>query len=216
MGVVKESLNRYGLDFRYSSKAVLGLMIQGERWQGHNGTNQTTVGQPAQGACLDITICGGSGAPGQLRRTWYVLAKYLISDGWCLNRDPTIFYEEFDPSSTTLNDLYTRLIVGATYFEQVLPNIQAKLQINYEFRKHQRDGTGQVVGDLFDRNVLFVLLQLLYVGEPNLAHKSQGVSYMNRCSGLFAVLFSLLLGACAWHPIFHEHCGRDLALDFDV
>jgi hypothetical protein len=160
----KGKFDRYGLDFRYSSKAVPGLMIQGEWWQGHDGANQTTVGQPAQGACLDITICGGSGAPGQLRRTWYVLAKYLISDGWFRNWEPTIFYEEFDPSSTTSNDLYTRLIVGATYyFEQVLPKIQAKLQINYEFREHQGNGTGNVVGDPFDHNALFVLLQLRYM-----------------------------------------------------
>lgn len=93
-----------------------------------------------------------------------MLAKYLISDGWFRSWEPTIFYEEFDPSSTTSNDLYTRLIVGATYyFEPVLPNIQAKLQINYEFREHQGNGTGNAVSDPFDHNALFVLLQLRYM-----------------------------------------------------
>ena len=48
----KGAFDRYGIDARYTSRYLPGLMVQGEWWQGHDGANQTTVGTPAQGACL--------------------------------------------------------------------------------------------------------------------------------------------------------------------
>ncbi|MFO0708037.1 MAG: hypothetical protein U0412_14420, partial [Nitrospira sp.] len=93
------AFDRYGLDFRYTSKLIPGLMIQGEYWQGHDGSNATTVGIGANGACTTQSICGGSGAPGMHRRTWYVLAKYLITSGPLENFEPTVMYEQFDPNS---------------------------------------------------------------------------------------------------------------------
>ena len=66
----KGTFDRYGLDFRYTSRYLPGLMVQGEWWQGHDGANQTTVGTPAQGACANVAECGGNGATGVQRRTW--------------------------------------------------------------------------------------------------------------------------------------------------
>jgi hypothetical protein len=166
----KGSYDRYGLDFRYTSKFIPGLMLQGEYWQGHDGANQTTVGRPAQGACLDTAICGGDGAPGVQRRTWYVLGKYLLTEGWLTNFEPTVMYEQFDPNTRLGNDLYTRLILGLTYyFEDLPPKIQSKVQINYEFRHHSGNGPGFVpdptpgVGDPFAQNVFLIQWQIRYM-----------------------------------------------------
>src|SRR6185437_11479282 len=98
--------DRYGVDFRYNPKFLPGFMVYGEYWQGHDGSNATTVGTAANGACLDT--CGGSGAPGVQRRTWYVLAKYLFTEGPLENFEPVYMYEEFDPNTRMSNDLYTR------------------------------------------------------------------------------------------------------------
>lgn len=161
----KGAFDRYGLDFRYTSRLLPGFMIQGEVWQGHDGANQTVVGTPAQGACLDRTICGGDGAPGVQRRTWYVLAKYLISDGPFRNWEPTVMYEQFDPNTTVSNDMFTRTIVGLTYyFENLPPKIQSKVQFNYEFRHHQGTGPGTTVAnnDAFAQNAFLVQFQIRY------------------------------------------------------
>ena len=113
-------------------------MAQGEWWQGHDGSNATTVGTGANGACLNTAVCGGSGAPGMQRRTYYVLAKYLITDGLLQNFEPTFMWEQFDPNTTMSNDMYTRTILGLTYyFENFPPKVQSKIQFNYEFRHHQ-------------------------------------------------------------------------------
>lgn len=163
----KGAFDRYGLDFRYTSKLIPGLMIQGEWWQGHDGSNPTTVGLGANGACTNTAICGGSGAPGVQRRTWYLLAKYLVSDGFFMNWEPTVMYEQFDPSTATSNDLYTRAIVGLTYyFENFPPKIQSKLQINYEFRHHQGNGPGVPYDSTFDpfaQNAFLVQWQIRYM-----------------------------------------------------
>ncbi len=166
----KGSFDRYGLDFRYASKVLPGFMVQGEIWQGHDGANQTTIGRPANGACLDQTFCGGSGAPGAQRRTWYVLAKYLITDGIFENFEPVIMYEQFDPNTRIGNNLYTRTILGLTYyFQNFPPKMQSKLQVNYEFRHHTGNGPGLVVdptrgvGDPFAQNAFLIQWQIRFM-----------------------------------------------------
>ncbi|MBI3808142.1 MAG: hypothetical protein HY281_11640 [Nitrospirae bacterium] len=166
----KGNFDRYGIDFRYTSKLLPGLMLQGEYWQGHDGANQTTVGTPANGACATQSVCGGDGAPGVQRRTWYVYGKYLFTDGLLENFEPILMYEQFDPNTTVGNDLYQRTIVGLTYyFENMPPKIQSKVQINYEFRHHSGNGPGFVpdptkgVGDPFAQNMLLVQWQIRYM-----------------------------------------------------
>ena len=161
----KGTFDRYGLDFRYTSRYLPGLMVQGEWWQGHDGANQTTVGTPAQGACANVVECGGNGAPGVQRRTWYVLGKYFISDGPLQNWEPVVMYEQFDPDTKMSNDLYTRAIVGVNYyFENLPPKIQSKISVNYEFRHHQGSGPGTVVPntDAFAQNAFLVQFQVRY------------------------------------------------------
>ena len=161
----KGEVDRFGLDFRYTSRLLPGLMVQGEIWQGHDGANQTLVGIPAQGSCLSTAICGGSGAPGVQRRTWYVYAKYLFSDGPLRNWEPIVMYEQFDPNTAVSNDMFTRTIVGLTYyFENLPPKIQSKVQFNYEFRHHQGTGPGTTVPntDPFAQNAFLVQWQIRY------------------------------------------------------
>ena len=161
----KGEFDRYGIDARYTSRYLPGLMVQGEWWQGHDGANQTTVGTPAQGSCGNVAQCGGNGAPGVQRRTWYVLGKYFISDGPLQNFEPVVMYEQFDPSTTTSNDMYTRTIVGLNYyFENLPPKIQSKISVDYEFRHHSGTGPGTSVPntDVFAQNVFLVQFQVRY------------------------------------------------------
>jgi hypothetical protein len=161
----KGTLDRYGIDGRYTSRYLPGLMVQGEWWQGHDGANQTSVGIPAQGACLNVAQCGGNAAPGVQRRTWYVYGKYLISDGLLQNFEPVVYYEQFDPNTSMSNDMYTRTIVGLNYyFENLPPKIQSKISIDYEFRHHQGFGPGTSVPntDAFAQNVFLVQFQVRY------------------------------------------------------
>ena len=161
----KGAFDRYGIDARYTSRYLPGLMVQGEWWQGHDGANQTTVGTPAQGACENVAQCGGNGAPGVQRRTWYVLGKYFISNGPLQNFEPVAMYEQFDPSTSMSNDMYTRTIVGFNYyFENLPPKIQSKISVNYEFRHHQGSGPGTTVPetDAFAQNVFLAQFQVRY------------------------------------------------------
>ena len=100
------------------------------------------------------------------RRTWYVLAKYLISDGPLQNFEPVVMYEQFDPNTSMSNDLYTRTIVGFNYyFENLPPKIQSKLSVNYEFRHHQGNGPGVAYtssSDAFAHNAFLVQFQVRY------------------------------------------------------
>ena len=162
----KGAFDRYGIDARYTSRYLPGLMVQGEWWQGHDGANQTTVGTPAQGSCGNVAQCGGNGAPGVQRRTWYVLGKYFISDGPLQNFEPVVMYEQFDPSTSLSNDMYTRTIVGLNYYlENLPPKIQSKIEVNYEFRHHQGFGpgaTGPNNQDAFAQNAFLVQFQVRY------------------------------------------------------
>jgi hypothetical protein len=166
----KGAFDRYGVDFRYTSKILPGFVVQGEYWQGHDGANATTVGVGANGSCLTQSICGGSGAPGMHRRTWYVLTKYLITSGPLENFEPTFMYEQFDPNTWMSNDIYTRSIVGLTYyFENFPPKVQSKIQFNYEFRHHSGLGTGPNTpaydskSDPFAQNAFFVQFQVRFM-----------------------------------------------------
>ena len=161
----KGAFDRYGIDARYTSRYLPGLMVQGEWWQGHDGANQTSVGIPAQGACLNVAQCGGNAAPGVQRRTWYVLGKYFISSGPLQNFEPVVMFDSFDPNTSMSNDMYTRTIVGFNYyFENLPPKIQTKLSINYEFRHHQGTGPGTTVPntDPFAQNVFLAQFQVRY------------------------------------------------------
>jgi len=161
----KGQFDRWGIDARYTSRLIPGLMLQGEWWQGHDGANATTVGTPAQGACQNVIVCGGSGAAGAQRRSWYAYGKYFISSGIARNFEPIVWYEQMDPNTSTSNDLYTRWIVGFNYyFENLPPKIQTKLQFNYEFRHHQGNGPGApgVVNDPFAQNAFYVQMQVRY------------------------------------------------------
>jgi hypothetical protein len=161
----KGHFDRYGVDFRYNPKFLPGFMVYGEYWQGHDGSNATTVGTAANGACLDT--CGGSGAPGVQRRTWYVLAKYLFTEGPLENFEPVYMYEEFDPNTRLSNDLYTRHIAGLTYyFENFPPKMQSKVQFNYEFRHHSGLGPGiplNAAMDPFAQNAFFFQWQVRFM-----------------------------------------------------
>ncbi|MBX3328638.1 MAG: hypothetical protein U0223_17180 [Nitrospira sp.] len=161
----KGHFDRYGVDFRYNPKFLPGFMVYGEYWQGHDGSNATTVGTAANGACLDT--CGGSGAPGVQRRTWYVLAKYLFTEGPLENFEPVYMYEEFDPNTRLSNDLYTRHIAGLTYyFENFPPKMQSKVQFNYEFRHHSGLGPGIALNaatDPFAQNAFFFQWQVRFM-----------------------------------------------------
>jgi len=160
------NFDRYGADFRYVSKVIPGLYLQGEYWQGHDASNQTVVGLPAQGDCLNKALCGGSGAPGVQRRTWYVYGKYLFTEGLVQNWEPVVYYEQFDPNTKVSDDLYTRLILGLTYyFENLPPKIQSKVQFNYEFRHHQGLGPGIPYSSNFDafaQNAWLIQWQIRY------------------------------------------------------
>ena len=161
----KGHFDRYGVDARWSPKFLPGFTTYGEYWQGHDGSNATTVGTAANGACLDT--CGGSGAPGVQRRTWYVLAKYLFTEGPLENFEPVYMYEEFDPNTRLSNDLYTRHIAGLTYyFENFPPKMQSKVQFNYEFRHHSGLGPGIPLNsatDPFAQNAFFFQWQVRYM-----------------------------------------------------
>ena len=76
-------------------------------------------------------------------------------------------YEQFDPSTGTSNDLYTRTILGLTYyFENFPPKVQSKIQFNYEFRHHQGNGPGVAYDSTFDafaKNAFLVQFQIRFM-----------------------------------------------------
>ena len=127
----KGRYDRLGFDFRYTPDWLPGLHLQGEWITGHDAPNQAKVGDTS------FTTNG----IGVMRRTWYVYAKYRLDNlgvDWLKGWEPIVRYEEFDPSTTVGKDMFTRTTVGINYyFAEVLPKVQTKLQLNYEFRHHQ-------------------------------------------------------------------------------
>ena len=71
------------------------------------------------------------------------------------------------PSTSMSNDLYTRTIVGLTYyFENFPPKVQSKIQFNYEFRHHQGNGPGvpyDTTFDAFAQNAFLVQFQIRFM-----------------------------------------------------
>jgi phosphate-selective porin O/P len=127
----KGRYDRLGTDFRYTPDWLPGLHLQGEWITGHDAPNQAKVGDTS------FTTNG----IGVMRRTWYVYAKYRLDNlgvDWLKGWEPIVRYEEFDPNTSVGKDMFTRTTVGINYyFAEVLPKIQTKLQLNYEFRHHQ-------------------------------------------------------------------------------
>ncbi len=76
-------------------------------------------------------------------------------------------YEQFDPNTAISNDMYTRAIVGLTYyFENFPPKLQSKVQINYEFRHHQGYGPGvpyDSTYDAFAHNAFLMMWQIRFI-----------------------------------------------------
>ena len=137
----KGKYDRLGYDFRYTPDWLPGLHLQGEWITGHDAPNQANVG------ATSFTTNG----IGVMRRTWYVYAKYRLDNlgvEWLKGWEPLVRYEEFDPSTTVGKDMFTRTTVGANYyFAEILPKVQTKLQLNYEFRHHQGvDATNDAAG----------------------------------------------------------------------
>jgi hypothetical protein len=166
----KGEMDRWGIDARYTSKWLPGLVVQGEWWRGHDAANQTTVGTWATGSCQGSCGVNGSGSQGSRRQTWYAYAKYLFTEGPLENWEPIVMYDWFNPNTAVSNDIYYRTILGTNYYFQNLPpKIQTKLQINYEFRHHAGNGPGAVVdptrgvGDPFAQNTFLVQLQVRYM-----------------------------------------------------
>ena len=147
--------DRIGFDFRYLPAWLPGLHLQAEWITGHDAPNQALVG------ATSVT----TGGTGVMRRTWYAYVKYRLDDlgvdflkGW----EPIIRYEEFDPSTSVGNDMFTRTTVGINYyFAEILPKIQTKLQLNYEFRHHQ--GAGIANTDAAAQNALLLQFQVRWM-----------------------------------------------------
>lgn len=137
----KGKYDRLGFDVRYTPDWLPGLHLQGEWITGHDAPNQANVG------ATSVT----TNEIGVMRRTWYAYAKYRLDNlgvEWLKGWEPLVRYEEFDPSTTAGNDLFTRTTVGVNYyFAEALPKVQTKLQLNYEFRHHQGvDPTNDAAG----------------------------------------------------------------------
>lgn len=159
----KGAYDRLGLDFRYLPTWLPGLHLQSEWITGHDAPNQANIG------ATSVPIAGtASATPGVMRRTWYAYVKYRLDDlgvGFLKGWEPLIRYEEFDPSTTTSQDMFTRTTIGLNYyFAEMLPKIQTKLQLNYELRHHQEGvGGGNTAFDAAGRNAFLLQLQIRWM-----------------------------------------------------
>jgi len=154
----KGTYDRLGFDFRYTPDWLPGLHLQGEWITGHDAPNQANVG------ATSVTTNG----IGVMRRTWYAYAKYRLDNlgvEWLKGWEPLVRYEEFDPSTTAGNDMFTRTTVGVNYyFAEALPKVQTKLQLNYEFRHHQEGATnGNTATDAAAKNAFLIQFQIRWM-----------------------------------------------------
>lgn len=101
---------------------------------------------------------------GETRTAWYVYGKYRFQNGWFKDLELLGRYEEYDPSQNVSQDMLYRTTVGFNYyFTNLPPRIQAKLMVNYEFRRHAGDGPGRSIITTFDEfghNALLVQLHV--------------------------------------------------------
>lgn len=154
----KGSYDRLGFDARYVPEWLPGLHLQAEWITGHDAPNQATVGATT----FTSTV------PGVDRRTWYAYVKYRLDDlgvGFLKGWEPLIRYEEFDPNTHASQDMFTRTTIGLNYyFAEILPKVQTKLQLNYEFRHHQEGvGGGNTAFDAVGKNAFLIQLQIRWM-----------------------------------------------------
>ncbi len=154
----KGAYDRLGFDARYVPSWLPGLHLQAEWITGHDAPNQSTVG------ATSVTTSG----TGVMRRTWYAYVKYRLDDlgvGFLKGWEPLIRYEEFDPNTAASQDMFTRTTIGLNYyFAEILPKIQTKLQLNYEFRHHQEGvGGGNTAFDQAGRNAFLIQLHIRWM-----------------------------------------------------
>lgn len=154
----KGRYDRLGSDFRYTPDWLPGLHLQGEWITGHDAPNQANVG------ATTFTTNG----IGVMRRTWYVYAKYRLDNlgvDWLKGWEPIVRYEEFDPNTSVGKDMFTRTTVGINYyFAEMLPKVQTKLQLNYEFRHHQEGFTnGNTEFDATAKNAFLIQFQVRWM-----------------------------------------------------
>jgi hypothetical protein len=145
----KGNFDRYIADFQWKPEMIPGLWLQGEWAWGHDAP-------PADAA--DV-ITGR----GEFRKAWYVYGKYLFQSGWLKDWELLGRYEQFDPSSNVAQDMLKRATVGINYyFANMPPRIQAKLMINYEFRRLDGNGSGTTVlnNTEFGQDALLVQLHV--------------------------------------------------------
>jgi hypothetical protein len=131
----KGNYDRYIADFQWKPESLPGFWLQGEYAWGHDAP-------PAASAALDAVTTGR----GEFRKAWYVYAKYLFQSGLLKDWELLGRYESFDPSSNTTEDMLKRTTVGINYyFANMPPRVQAKLMLNYEFRRKDGNGAGTTV-----------------------------------------------------------------------
>ena len=147
----KGAYDRYIADFQIKPEIIPGLWLQGEFAWGHDA--------PPAGATTDTVQ--GTTARGEVRTAWYVYGKYLFQNGPLKDWEILARHEQFDPSKQTSEDMLVRTTVGVNYyFTNLPPRIQAKLMLNYEFRRFDGTGPGTVVTDRAEFGHDAILLQL--------------------------------------------------------
>jgi len=169
----KGAYDRLGFDARYVPAWLPGLHLQAEWITGHDAPNQANSPTNVASSLPTTNV-------GVQRRTWYAYVKYRLDDlgvGFLKGWEPLIRYEEFDPNTsgitsnattgtkTSSQDMFTRTTIGLNYyFAEMLPKIQTKLQLNYEFRHHQEGpGGANTATDQMGRNAFLIQFQVRWM-----------------------------------------------------
>jgi len=149
----KGNYDRYIADFQIKPETIPGLWFQGEYAWGHDAPPNISTTQDQIGAT----------ARGEFRTNWYIYGKYLFQSGFLENLELLARHEQYDPSRNVSQDKLFRTTFGINYyFANLPPKVQAKLQLNYELRRHAGNGPGTVVTGLdeFGRDALLLQLQV--------------------------------------------------------